>query len=253
MIKLNCGKPHIKTSKLSQPIMKALVVIPPKPLPQTRWQRLFAWLRQRLQKFQFNRFMALHLVWEKIRNAFALLGLLTTLLLIFFYYQGLQAITPFSPKFLDLSAEFAHKTLQDDVATALVVKMPIHESVSVDQAIKAMKGRAKALNLRYLNSYALHQAIEKKTGQNFPHMQIFEFCNPLLAKDVLLHNRDYLIHMPCRIALYQDDLGKFWLSTVNLGLLIHGAKHMPKALHLKALSAQDSLLDIMAAGASGKF
>ena len=233
--------------------MKALVVIPTKPLPKTRWQRLFAWLKRRLNKFQFNRFMALHLIWQKIRNLFALLGLTSTLILLFFYYQGLQAVTPFSPKFLSLSAEFARQTLQHDVATALVVKMPIHKSVSVKQAIRAMKGRAKALKLRYLNSYALHEAIEKKTGQDFPHMQVFEFCNPMLAKDILLYNRDYLIHMPCRIALYQDSLGKFWLSTMNLGLLIHGAKQMPKDLHLKALSAQDTLLDIMAAGASGKF
>lgn len=185
-------------------------------------------------------------------NLCALLGLLCALAAAYFYQQGMRAVEHFEPGFLKIAAEFVETALHSDVASALVIKMPVQDNVSYEEAVSSMKSRAESLNVPLIAQYSMHKVLEKKNNKAVRITEIFEFCEVETAYNVLKHNMDYLAHMPCRIALHEDVTGRLWILTMNLNLLIHGSKGMSPEMKIQALSLQDALLEIMAAGAGGK-
>ncbi|MDM8546133.1 DUF302 domain-containing protein [Candidatus Venteria ishoeyi] len=189
---------------------------------------------------------------RSLRNLLAGIGLLTIFAILFFYYQGKQAIKPFQTQFMDISTEFARKALLTDVANALVVKTPLQKDVTLKKARQAMIKRGKQMKIPLIKRYVLHEAIDKKKHAVIRHTEILQFCNADIAYGALQFNPAYLVHMPCRIGLYEDELGQAWLITMDLNLLIYGGRPMPPALHEQALYLQDALLAIIAAGSSGK-
>ena len=187
-----------------------------------------------------------------IWHILALVGLFFSISIVYVYQQGQQALQHFEPGFLSMAGKFVEHAIRTDVASALVIKIPVESSVSYEDAVESMKSRAEALNIPLIAHYKMHEAVEKKTGESVRITEILEFCNVETAYRILEHNMDYLAHMPCRVALHEDLTGKLWMLTMNLNLLIHGSKGMNPEMKIKALSIQDALLEIMAAGASGK-
>lgn len=205
-----------------------------------------------IRKHPLNRAELLHIahvLWLWVHGLLAVVGALSLALLLYFYVQGLRAVGPLEPTALDAAAEFAVKVLQEDAASALVVSMPLAEGMTPEKAVRAMKKKAEELDIRFIADYPLHQAVREMTNQQVKHAQILEFCDPVVSYSTLAHNPNYLIHMPCRIGLYEDAEGRFHLLTMNLNLLIHGGRDWDDPLKLKALEIQDGLLQIMAAGA----
>jgi len=206
-----------------------------------------------IRKRSLTRAQLQHVVyvgWAWTHSLFAVIGALGMIAVLFFYMQGLRAARPFEPTALDAAAEFAAQVLREDAASALVVSMPLAEGVKPKEVVERMKSKARELDIRYIADYKLHNAVEKVTGEKVRHAEVISFCNPVNAYQALSHNPSYLIHMPCRIGLYEDEKGRFHLLTMNLNLLIHGSKNWNSEQKLNALEIQDSLLTIMAAGSS---
>lgn len=188
-----------------------------------------------------------HWVWHGI----AIFGLIVLMAGAWFYWEGRRTIARYEPDFLPMAVNFVKQTLRSDVASALVVRLPVKPEINPDTVVEAMKLRAEKLHIPLINHYVMHKTLEKKTGKPARVTEILEFCSVEKAYAVLEHNMDYLAHMPCRIALHEDNSGKLWILTMNLNLLIHGSKGMSADMKIQALSIQDALLDIMAAGADG--
>jgi uncharacterized protein (DUF302 family) len=182
-----------------------------------------------------------------LRNVFALIGVVSMIAVIFFYYQGERALNRFDPQLRHAALDFIKHALHSDVAAALTLKIPLEAGVSVEDAIKSMELRANHLNLSLVGRYPIHTAIAGRTW----HTEVMEFCNADIAYKIIRQHPAYLTHMPCRIGIYEDDSGKAWLVTANLNLLIHGSTGMFPELKMQALAIQDTLLQVMAAGAMG--
>lgn len=183
---------------------------------------------------------------------FALAGMLAFLFIGFVYYHGYTATKAFDPQFPHFLGRFLQNSMTNDVITALVVKYPLAEGVKPKQAIKSMKAVAKRLNVKFIDNYPLYKAIRKATkNKEAAYVEIFHFCDAKTAAALLNYNPDYSIHMPCKVALYEDMDGQAWLATLDLNLLIYGTKNLDKETKIKALKIQDNLLKIMGAGASG--
>jgi len=187
-----------------------------------------------------------------IRNLLALIGLLGLLAGAGLYVFGINAVRDFDPKAGEVLADFARKFIKTDVATAAVVRVPVKDDVSIDDAIDSMKLRANMRNIKLVGEKPLHQQIEAITGEPYRFVGIYEFCDALTARKMLEYNQDYVAFMPCRIALFEDEQGKRWLETMNMDLLIHGGKELRPELKEAAVAIRDGLLDIMNAGANGE-
>jgi uncharacterized protein (DUF302 family) len=186
-----------------------------------------------------------------ITNILAAVGLLAMAAVGFIYHQGWVAVQRFDPKATQVMGEFVREVLDSDVASATVLKMPLADGVSIEQAIEAMTSRANALDIRLVSRLPFSEEMRRVTGQPYPYLEIFMFRDPLTAARLLDFNPDFMAYLPCRIALYEDPDGQAWLSTMDLDLLIYVGREMDPALKVKVLAIKEGLMEIMVAGANG--
>lgn len=130
-----------------------------------------------------------------------------------------------------------------------VVKMAIAEDVSFDDAVSSMKLRANQHNMKLVAELPLSKQIQSM-GKKALRMEIYQFCDPLMAQSMVAANIHFAAYLPCRIALVEDEKGKGWLLMMNLDIMLQGAT-LSKALRKNATKVRDVLMDIMDAGANG--
>jgi len=130
-----------------------------------------------------------------------------------------------------------------------VLKMPLAEDVTADSAIESMKLRANALNFKLVAHLPLSQQL-RSMGIESRRVEIFQFCDAIIAHDMLAYDIDFSAYLPCRITLIEDRDGHTWLVTLDLDLVIRTAELPPELLE-KAIKVRDTLREIMEAGASG--
>lgn len=131
-----------------------------------------------------------------------------------------------------------------------VLKMPLADDVSMDDAVDSMKLRANSLNFKLVAHLPLSNelaAMDIESGR----IEIFQFCDARIANEMLQFNTDFAAYLPCRIALIEDSEGKAWLVTLDLGKIIPGANLPPELLE-KAELVRDNIESIMTAGANGE-
>lgn len=130
-----------------------------------------------------------------------------------------------------------------------VVKMPLADDVSFEDAIASMKLRANVHNMKLVAELPLSKQVQAM-GKKARRMDIFQFCDPLTAQRMVESNINFAAYLPCRIALVEDKKGKGWLVMMNLDMMIQGAT-LDKDLTKRATKVRDVLMDIMKAGANG--
>jgi uncharacterized protein (DUF302 family) len=131
-----------------------------------------------------------------------------------------------------------------------VLKMPLAEDVSMDDAVDSMKLRANSLNFKLVAHLPLYKELEAM-GVESPRIEIFQFCDARIAIDMVRYNPDFSAYLPCRITLMEDEEGQAWLVTLDLGKVIPSANLTPELLE-KAELVRDNIESIMTAGANGE-
>jgi len=130
-----------------------------------------------------------------------------------------------------------------------VVKMPLEEDVSMDDAVESMKLRANALNFKLVAHQPLYKELQAM-GLESKRIEIFQFCDARIAQIMIAHDKHFAAYLPCRIVLLEDEDSKAWLITMNLDILISAAD-LPAELLEKAKIVRSTILEIMEAGATG--
>lgn len=131
-----------------------------------------------------------------------------------------------------------------------VVKMPLAEGVSLEDAVSSMKLRANIHNMKLVAELPLSKQVQAM-GKKARYMSIYQFCDPLVAQRMVEANINFAAYLPCRIALVEDNKGKGWLVMMNLDMMLQGAT-LTDELKVKATKVRDVLMDIMRAGANGE-
>lgn len=183
--------------------------------------------------------------------ALAALGTLCLVGVLLLYLQGWMVVRDFDPRATEVFGEFARRTLESDVASANTFKLPLAEDVSTSEAIESMKLRANQLNIKLVHRLPFSKEIQARTGEPYPYLEIFLFCDAAVAARLLSFDPDFVAYMPCSIALYEDAEGRGWLITMNLDMLIYGGRAMEPALREEVVRLRDGMLEVMAAGAAG--
>lgn len=148
-----------------------------------------------------------------------------------------------------LSAQFVAYAAPQMNIEDTVVKMPLAADVGFDDAVASMKLRANSHNMKLVAELPLSKQIQAM-GKKARRMDIYQFCDPLTAQQMVEANIHFAAYLPCRIALVEDKNGKGWLVMMNLDMMLHSAT-LGKELKLSATKVRDVLMDIMQAGANG--
>jgi uncharacterized protein (DUF302 family) len=130
-----------------------------------------------------------------------------------------------------------------------VIKMPIDECISIDDAVESMKLRANILNIKLVAELPLSKQI-KAMGKESRRIGIYQFCDALTAKKMVEYDMNFAAYLPCRIAVVEDPQGKGWLIMMNMEMLLNNPK-LNKQLKAEAEKVWKDLNGIMKAGASG--
>lgn len=134
-----------------------------------------------------------------------------------------------------------------------VYKVAIDRGVSLSEAAESMRLRANALNLQLVAELPMSKQVEAVTGKPQRTITIYQFCDAMLAKDLIDVNLEFSIYMPCRIALIEDASGQGWLVMMDVNVdAIAKEKRVPQALKDRINAVRKSLLEIMQAGAKGE-
>jgi len=131
-----------------------------------------------------------------------------------------------------------------------VLKIPLAEDVSMDDAVESMKLRANGLNFKLVAHQPLYKELEAM-GVESRRVEIFQFCDARIAHAMIAQDLDFAAYLPCRITLIEDQEGKPWLVTLDLDRVIQMAD-LPPQLMENAKRVRDTIREIMEAGANGE-
>ena len=133
-----------------------------------------------------------------------------------------------------------------------VYKLAVQSGISVEDAAESMRLRANALNLKLVAELPLSKQVEAVTGKPQKTIIIFQFCDAVVAKQLIDVNVDFAVFMPCRIALIEEASGKAWLVMMDVDTnAIAREKRLPPELKKKIEEVRAMLVNIMQAGAAG--
>ncbi|MGB0712715.1 MAG: c-type cytochrome [Gammaproteobacteria bacterium] len=130
-----------------------------------------------------------------------------------------------------------------------VVKMALEDGVTPEQAAAAMEAKAEAIKLKKVARQRVSRFLEQK-GVETPHLSIYQFCNPMDAREMVMENPVFSAYMPCRISVVEDKEGKHWLMMLNLDMLIN-SQLLPAKVIETATRVNQQMLEVMVAGAKG--
>lgn len=135
--------------------------------------------------------------------------------------------------------------------TQTVLKMPLNEGVTAEDARQAMLSKAAEVNLKMVGNQIVHQEVRAR-GIETGILEIYQFCDPEDAMKMVAFNPLYAAYMPCRIALVEDSSNKLWLTMINLDFLIENVP-LPQELRTIAININGKMLDIISAASTGDF
>ena len=143
-----------------------------------------------------------------------------------------------------------------DMLTVMTYKLPLAEDVTWDDAVESMKLRANEVNFKFVGSSPLSKEIEALTEAPSPRIEIFRFCDALVARKILDYMPEFIIFLPCKIAMIEDADGQIWVMTMDwdvswLDFAQNPNSHLTKELRADAKSIRENIRYIMEGAATG--
>ena len=143
-----------------------------------------------------------------------------------------------------------------DMLSIITHKLPLEEGVTWDDAVDSMKSRATEVNFKFVGSSPLSKEIEALTDAPSPRIEIFRFCDALVARKILDYMPEFIVFLPCKIALIEDADGQIWIMTMDwdvswLDFAQNPNSHLSKELRADAKHIRENIRYIMEGAASG--
>ena len=192
-----------------------------------------------------------------IRNLLAIIGLVSLIGGGYYYSKFSTEITAFNE--LDPQAGTVYAEMWEGLkkhgnsADATVWKVPLAEGVSWKDAEEAMSSVANELNLKGVGELPLSDQVKSMTGKDQRFLKIYQFCDPLVAVQMVDHSDAFSAYLPCRISMVEDKQGKFALYALNMDMMIYGGRTLPDELNKSALDVKEKIQTIMKRASEGDF
>lgn len=142
--------------------------------------------------------------------------------------------------------ELSDQCMDDEMS---MIKCKVAEDVSAEDAIQSMKLRANFLNFKLVGHMPLSEQVKAMGGES-SQMEIFQFCDAMIAAQMVKHSMAFAGYLPCRISLVVDEGGQPWLITLNMDKTMTAATLTPE-LQLLGMRVRNNIYSIISAGAEG--
>ncbi len=184
-----------------------------------------------------------------LRNLFALIGVASLIavgVVILAFEPYVNKARSLDEVALGVYVDMARTILETgDPMEAMVHQRRAVAGRSVAEIEQHLEDVAAELGLHSLGTLRIGQEVLAGTGHDFPLLNIYLFCDPVLAADLMGLNPSMAAFLPCRVILYQDQRDGLWVMTPNLDLVIHGGRPLPLALQERAFGLQETLREMV--------
>jgi len=130
-----------------------------------------------------------------------------------------------------------------------IARVHIRQGISFDDAVESLKLRANQHNLKFVGASPLYKEIEALTGKPAKRMEIFSFCDGLVAQQMIAADPLMISFMPCRIALVEDEQGARWI--ISMMISNDMIRALPVGIRNNAQRIMDAMKDSMLAASNG--
>ncbi len=137
-----------------------------------------------------------------------------------------------------------------------IIKVPVKEGVSYDDAVESLKLRANARNFKFVGHSPLSEEVEAVTGKPSPRTEIFRFCDAVTARQFIDVSLDFAAFLPCRVAIVEDPPSKkIWVVSMMMDMswldVGRAGKPVPEKLRARAQEIIDIMNDMIKAASTG--
>jgi uncharacterized protein (DUF302 family) len=138
----------------------------------------------------------------------------------------------------------------------MVAKKKAKSGLKFDEVVDSMKLKANQRNFKLVGHNPLSKDVVAISGKtDTPRVEIFSFCDAIVAREILDYSPEFIAFLPCRIAVLEDAQKAIWLVTLDwdvrwLDTSLNPNK-MPESVRAKAIQIRESIELIMEAGANG--
>lgn len=130
-----------------------------------------------------------------------------------------------------------------------MIRCKVSDGVEAEDAIASMKLRANMLNFKLVSHLPLSEQVKAMGGES-NRMEIFQFCDAIIAAQMVKYSLAFAGYLPCRISLVEDDDGQAWLVTLNMDKTMSDAA-LPARLKELGMQVRNNIYSIITAGAEG--
>jgi uncharacterized protein (DUF302 family) len=143
-----------------------------------------------------------------------------------------------------------------DVMNFMVTKYKAKPGLSFDDVVESLKLKANELNFKLVGTNPMWKDIQAVLGdKSSPRMEVFQFCDIRVGREVMEMAPEAIAFLPCRIAVMEDADKNIWVLTLNWDIAwldsVNGSMGISPQLAKDAADIRDKMDQIMRAGANG--
>ncbi len=142
---------------------------------------------------------------------------------------------------------------EGDLGAATVWAVPVKKGVTPDDIAQALQSASLGTGLMDVGQMPLSKEIAARTGQPSRYLHIYQFCNPITARQAVDFSPYFSAYLPCRISVVEHENGELWLYSLNMDMFVHGGKNMPEPFRTEAVKVRDTIWKMMQAASKGEF
>jgi len=159
------------------------------------------------------------------------------------------------PKAMDVYKELYANFVESggDLGAATVWEMRVEDGLTPQDVEDSLASAAMGTGLMNVGNMPLSDELAARTGEEQRFLKIYQYCNPMTARQAVDFSPHFSAYLPCRIALVEDEEGVLWLYSLNMDMFVHGGRNMPDEFKEEALHVRNTIHDMMEKAASGAF
>ena len=138
----------------------------------------------------------------------------------------------------------------------MTTKKKAAKGLSFEEVVESLKIKANELNMRHVGTSTPWKVIREIRGSDdFPKVEIYSFCDLETLALVLEYMPDFIIFIPCRVAVVEDGNGDIWVVMLEWDVRWLDTSPNPnrisEELRKRAISVRERLEQMMEAAANG--
>lgn len=148
-----------------------------------------------------------------------------------------------------------HMTMPDAM-NWFAYKIKAKPGLSFDDVVESLKLRANQLNFKHVSENLMWKDFQAVLGdKDAPRIEVHSFCDIAVARHLLKISPEFLVFLPCRIAVMEDADKNIWVMMLDwdMSWVAGYEKQMGLTSELTtgALDIRKKMGEIMRAGANG--